>query len=182
MGCEDHGRGWRYEIRLVGRLGPALRLAFPGLDATVEPRHCVSLVAGGEDLPDVLARLGRRHVELVRARLRSRVRTPIGGPGPPACGEAWPTPPGVVSSGNTGTEAVAVNDHLWEIHLAGPLPDGELAELEGLDVAVQPATTVLYGRLEDEAALHGVLDRVQSLGLRLVEVRQLPEPTGTAPK
>ena len=69
-----------------------------------------------------------------------------------------------------------MNDHQWEIHVAGLLPEGVLAELEGLEVAVQPATTVLSGRLEDAAALHGVLDRVQSLGLRLVEVRQLPEP------
>lgn len=69
-----------------------------------------------------------------------------------------------------------MHDHQWEIHVAGLLPEGVLAELEGLEVAVQPAITVLSGRLEDAAALHGVLDRVQSLGLRLVEVRQLPEP------
>lgn len=69
-----------------------------------------------------------------------------------------------------------MDDHQWEIRVAGLLPDGVLAELEGLGVAVQPATTVLSGRLQDEAALYGVLDRMQSLGLRLVEVRQLPEP------
>lgn len=69
--CEADDRGRRYEIRLVGRLGPALRLAFPGLQATVEPRHCVLLVpADGPDLSTVLARLGLWHVELVRARLR----------------------------------------------------------------------------------------------------------------
>lgn len=77
MGCEGDGRGRRYEIRLAGRLGPALRLAFAGLHATVEPRHSVLLVpAGGEDLLDVLAWLRRRQVEVVQVRSRPRSLLP----------------------------------------------------------------------------------------------------------
>ena len=66
----------------------------------------------------------------------------------------------------------------WEIYVSGVLPESVLAELDGieaLDATVEPATTVLYGWLSDEAALYGVLNRIQSLGLRLVEVRRLPE-------
>ena len=66
-------------------------------------------------------------------------------------------------------------DRQWEIHVSGVVPESVLAELDGLEATVEPATTVLYGCLPDEAALYGVLDRVQSLGLRLVEVRRLPE-------
>ena len=69
-------------------------------------------------------------------------------------------------------------DRQWEIHISGVVPDSVLAELDGLEAleaTVEPATTVLYGWLPDEAALYGVLARVQSLGLRLVEVRRLPE-------
>lgn len=77
MRCEGDRRGRRYEIRLAGRLGPALRLAFAGLHATVEPRHSVLLVpAGGEDLLDVLAWLRRRQVEEV-VQVRSRPRSPL---------------------------------------------------------------------------------------------------------
>jgi hypothetical protein len=32
----------------------------------------------------------------------------------------------------------------------------------------------LYGPVQDQAALYGLLDRIQSLGLELVEIRQLP--------
>ena len=39
---------------------------------------------------------------------------------------------------------------------------------------MQPVETVLHGEIADQAALHGVLDRVQALGLELVEVRRLP--------
>jgi hypothetical protein len=39
---------------------------------------------------------------------------------------------------------------------------------------VQPVETVLHGEIADQAALHGVLDQVQALGLELIEVRRLP--------
>jgi hypothetical protein len=39
---------------------------------------------------------------------------------------------------------------------------------------VQQVETVLHGPIRDQAELHGVIDRVQSLGLELVEVRRLP--------
>ena len=34
--------------------------------------------------------------------------------------------------------------------------------------------TVLHGDIADQAALHGVIDRIQALGLELIEVRRLP--------
>ena len=50
--------------------------------------------------------------------------------------------------------------------------DGAFPELESLAV---PPQTILYGPLTDEAHLYGLLARFQSLGLRVVELRQLPE-------
>jgi hypothetical protein len=63
----------------------------------------------------------------------------------------------------------------YEIHIKGRVGQ-ELAEVfEGLIAEVQPVETVLLGELVDQAALHGVIDRVQALGLELIEVRRLPE-------
>jgi hypothetical protein len=63
----------------------------------------------------------------------------------------------------------------YEIRIRGRLSDSLLDEFEGLTASVEPAETVLHGPLRDQAALYGLLDRVQSLGLELVEVRRLPE-------
>jgi hypothetical protein len=71
-----------------------------------------------------------------------------------------------------------------EIRLAGRLSDSVLAAFEcearGLSVSVEPAEMVLYGPVQDQAALHGLLDRIQSSGLEVVEVRRPPINTRRA--
>ena len=39
---------------------------------------------------------------------------------------------------------------------------------------VEPVETILHGPVRDQAELHGLLHRLQSLGLELIEVRRLP--------
>jgi hypothetical protein len=50
------------------------------------------------------------------------------------------------------------------------------ASEEGLDMTIDPARTVLRGRLPDQAALFGVLTMIRLYGLELVEVRRRPSP------
>jgi hypothetical protein len=70
----------------------------------------------------------------------------------------------------------------YEIRIKGRLTDSLLAVFEGLNATVEPVETVLHGPVQDQAALYGLLDRIQSLGLELVEIRRLPdapdEPAG----
>lgn len=61
----------------------------------------------------------------------------------------------------------------FEIHVRGPIPADALEELDGLTTTTVPAETVLTGVVPDQAALYGILNRLQSLGLELVEVRRL---------
>jgi hypothetical protein len=42
---------------------------------------------------------------------------------------------------------------------------------------VLPLETALEGEIEDQSALHGMLDRVQALGLELIELRCLRSAT-----
>jgi hypothetical protein len=63
----------------------------------------------------------------------------------------------------------------YEIRIKGRVSEQLLAAFEGMDATVQSLETVLRGPVRDQAALHGLLDRIQSLGLELIEVRRLPE-------
>ena len=69
----------------------------------------------------------------------------------------------------------------YEIRIKGRLSDSVLAAFQGLTTAVQPVETVMYGPVQDQAALYGLLDRTQSLGLELVEIRQLPASADEIP-
>jgi hypothetical protein len=51
--------------------------------------------------------------------------------------------------------------------------DGMTASVTATDTA---AATVLRGRIVDQAALHGVLARIESLGLELLDVCRAPSP------
>jgi hypothetical protein len=72
----------------------------------------------------------------------------------------------------------------YEIRLTGHLDAHWIAWFDGLAVTRQgDGTTVISGVIVDQAALHGVLQRVRDLGLPLVSViRSKPDqanPTGT---
>ena len=62
----------------------------------------------------------------------------------------------------------------YEIRIKGRLSDSLLTAFEGLTASVEPVETVLHGPVPDQSSLHGLLDRIQSLGLELVEIRRLP--------
>lgn len=62
------------------------------------------------------------------------------------------------------------------IQIRGQLSEALLRSFEGLDSHVEPPTTVLEGTIEDAAALHGLLTRIERLGLDLVEARLDPPP------
>jgi hypothetical protein len=70
---------------------------------------------------------------------------------------------------------VGVRRTSYEIHIKGRVSEQLLGAFEGMDATVQSVETVLRGPVLDQAALHGLLDRIQALGLELVEVRRLPE-------
>ena len=69
----------------------------------------------------------------------------------------------------------------YEIHIKGRLSDSLLATFEGLTPTVEPAQMVLYGPVRDQASLHGLLERLQLLGLDLIEIRRLPVSADEAP-
>jgi hypothetical protein len=68
----------------------------------------------------------------------------------------------------------------YEIRIRGQLTRSLLAAFEEMEATLEPVETVLHGPVQDQAALYGLLDRIQSLGLELVEVRRLPDPPGEA--
>jgi hypothetical protein len=76
---------------------------------------------------------------------------------------------------------MALADGDYEIRIKGRLSDSLLAAFEGLTTTVQPVETVLHGPVQDQAALYRLLDRIQSLDLELVEIRQLPASADEAP-
>ena len=66
----------------------------------------------------------------------------------------------------------------YEIRVRGRLSDSVSGALEDFTASVTPAETVMRGELRDQSELHGVLERIQSLGLELIEVRRLGDRPG----
>jgi hypothetical protein len=63
----------------------------------------------------------------------------------------------------------------YEFRVRGRLAERLLSSFDGFDAEIQPVETILSGEVADQAALHGVLEQIESLGLELVEVRQVDE-------
>lgn len=79
------------------------------------------------------------------------------------------------------SEETAVSGR-FEIRISGHLSDRARAAFPEMAVAEVPAETVLSGWSHDGDEVHGILDRIQALGLELVSLRQIRderEPDGT---
>jgi hypothetical protein len=63
----------------------------------------------------------------------------------------------------------------YEIRVDGLLSETLVQAFPELDHVVMSGRTILYGRIVDEAHLQGLLARCRSLGLRVVEMRPVPE-------
>jgi hypothetical protein len=67
----------------------------------------------------------------------------------------------------------AVTPAYYEIRVAGILPPEALLDFERLTADVEPVETVLHGPLSDQAALHGLLARLETFGVQVIEVRRV---------
>ena len=69
----------------------------------------------------------------------------------------------------------------YEIRVRGRLGATFRAAFPSLRVRTQGHETVLSGPLADRAALHGVLAEIETLGLELIELRQVAPDREPAP-
>ncbi len=66
----------------------------------------------------------------------------------------------------------------YEIRVKGILDSRWSEWFDGLEIAARGPDTVIVGRLPDQAALHGVLNRIRDLGLFLRSVNYLDTADG----
>src|SRR5579859_970688 len=69
----------------------------------------------------------------------------------------------------------AVSSSYYEIRVAGVIPPEILLDFDRLTASVEPVATVVHGPLQDQAALHGLLARLETIGVQVIEVRRLHE-------
>jgi len=70
----------------------------------------------------------------------------------------------------------------YEIRLTGRLHERWAAWFDGLSVhQADDGTTVISGPIVDQAALHGVLQRVRDLGLPLISVERVDPDSSHGP-
>lgn len=60
----------------------------------------------------------------------------------------------------------------YEIRVVGVIPPEALLDFERLTASIEPIETVLHGPLRDQAALHGLLARLETFGVEVMEIRR----------
>ena len=68
----------------------------------------------------------------------------------------------------------------YEVHVRGVVPDDVLDEVRGAHRGLE-VQTVLSGMVRDQADLQGLLLRLHSLGLEVLEMRQVPDGSHSQP-
>ena len=68
----------------------------------------------------------------------------------------------------------------YEIRVTGVLPPEALLDFDRLTASVEPVETVLHGPLRDQAALNGLLARLETFGVQVLEIRRLQDRDSSA--
>ena len=68
----------------------------------------------------------------------------------------------------------------YEIRVTGVLPPEALLDFDRLTASVEPVETVVHGALQDQAALNGLLARLEAFGVEVIEDRRLHEKDQSA--
>ena len=66
---------------------------------------------------------------------------------------------------------------VYRIVVRGELSQRYAVAFEGMEMEVKSGRTILTGEIKDEPHLHGILDRIGALGLRLLSVESFPTET-----
>src|SRR5215212_3900680 len=90
---------------------------------------------------------------------------------------------GTMESGNTeephnGSRIMGTKT-TYRIVVSSELGERFAVAFEGMEMEVETrgGQTILTGEMKDQSHLHGILDRINGLGLELVRVEALPEGT-----
>jgi len=65
----------------------------------------------------------------------------------------------------------------YQIVVRSELSKRYATTFEGMEMEVKSGRTILTGQVKDQTHLHGILNRINGLGLELVSVQSLPEET-----
>jgi hypothetical protein len=66
---------------------------------------------------------------------------------------------------------------VYRIVVGGEISERYARAFEGMEMETRSGQTILTGEVIDDAHLHGILDRIGALGLKLVSVESLPTET-----
>jgi hypothetical protein len=90
-------------------------------------------------------------------------------------GVRWPIKRdcGVLAACESEMLGAAVPSSYYEIRVSGVLPPEALLDFDRLTASVEPVETVLHGPIRDQAALNGLLARLEAFGVQVLEIRRL---------
>ena len=69
---------------------------------------------------------------------------------------------------------------MYEIRVLGEVPETDLRDMGAITMGPDQVNTVVYG-IADQAALSGLLARLETLGLEVIEVRRMAAPEAEPP-
>ena len=76
---------------------------------------------------------------------------------------------------NSDRLGAAVPSSYYEIRVTSVLPPEVLLDFDRLNASVEPVETVVHGPLRDQADLNGLLARLETFGVQVLEIRRLKD-------